>query len=476
MLFAAEIVLSIALLLVKPLIGWQNNWDFIRLSSCNGIWQAADGQALRTAWPVPTSQFLYNEETAVNFCQPSSDLLFTNILKIFVNPGTYIDISALGFIRLLFLFVALAALFFLSRQRNFKLTIVISTFLTICSYPYIAYLNSMYADSTALSFAFLSVLCLLLFLTEPHSRKTSLIWLMFLTIGLGLSKVQYLPMAISILVITVLAAVYFKSKFSLFVALTTMIMLLTLSNMTTTARNMTDATNTANRADTILGAVLPEVINPDAALEKLGLPLACKVAIGSDWYTPGFQDTNPCPDISLVTSTAILKLVPNEPLALLNVFNNGVKLSQPFSPEGRLLWIDGAQDKAVVVSQIAKFLSPLPLIFSTMSSNAWALTIWASIAFVPAVGLIILFIPKVRRKIGILAPSLLITSGILTTYAITTSVFGDGYIEVDKHSSLGIISFPLLISGLVVIILMSIQNRSNHDIELMNFEDNRQVQ
>lgn len=475
MLFVAEIGLSFALLLVKPLIGWQNNWDFIRLSSCSGIWQSADGQALRTAWPVPTSQFLYNEETAVNFCQPSSDLLFTNILKIFVNPGTYIDISALGFIRLLFLFVALAALFFLSRERNFKLTIVISTFLTICSYPYVAYLNSMYADSTALSFALLSVLCLLLFLTEPHSRKTSLIWLMFLTIGLGLSKVQYLPLAISILVITVLFAAVFKSKFSIFVSLTSIIMLLTLSNMTTTARNMTDATNTANRADTILGAVLPEVANPDAALVKLGLPSACKEAIGSDWYTPGFQDTNPCPEISLVTSTAILKLVPSEPLALFNVFSNGVKLSQPFSPEGRLLWIDAEANNAVVLSQIAKIVSPLPLIFNTLSSSAWTITIWVSIAFVPAVGLIVLLIPKVRRKIGILAPSLLISSGILTTYAIATSVFGDGYIEVDKHSSLGIISFPLFISGLIVIIVMSTRRRSNHDNDLITYEDDLQL-
>lgn len=441
--------------LYKPgFIGYANNYDFIRHSSCIGLWSYIPGHAKVSAHATaPSAQLLYDADILVDNCLYSSDNVTSYVLTRFLSVGDIINFNILGSIKILLL---LSLSFLAISFSKSKVVPSIILFSILTEWIYLAYANTLYGEFSVISAFTLVSICSYNLLYEKND-KYPVLQIAIITIAifwLGLSKQQWSYLTFLILTI-VFWLIYHRTTFkkTAFILLCLSIFSISASQIMSKNNLIIEASiNSVNKINTFFYTVLPEAKNKKKALEVLGLPERCNTNIGFSSYHPDQNALTNCPEVQDVSRAKLLKLFIQDPATLfvpLVKFTEEMKL---FYPD--YLGLTTADDThAFEKHKLIKNFS-FSHIISKIDSSVFFIIF--TILFISSflTGLFLLLSPK-KASLELSSYMYLLTIGGLTAgYSIVSSVFGDGYTEAAKHAVLFLGGVYLQIIGLVFSLLL----------------------
>lgn len=330
------------------------------------------------------------------------------------------------------------------------------------------YLNTLYSEF--LAFITLSIfigICWLALLRQRINTGLTLAGLMAL-IFLATSKEQYMLLPLSLLLqfsISNFRATLMKSNIliRLCVAATVVIPILLYSNTVhiTQAYNMwllnrthseidtvyekyfnlSELIGQANKIDTIMEAVLPASNNPEQMLQTLGFSENCKRFIGKNWYTGGYRNYQKfCPEALKISLLQIASALLSQPRTLLRMIMSAARQQHCFIASPHLGQLEGGG--AIITSHdLLKKQGKVQLHSTTTLSMNKALYMLPS-AMWKIIVIMLLILPislvaaltlKRKKQLASACLPLLVT----THYIFFSSILGDGYVDLGRHTVLG---------------------------------------
>jgi len=297
---------------------------------------------------------------------------------------------------------------------------------------------------------------ILLIGTPNKPNKAIIILSIFSLVWLGLSKQQYMPLAsIFSLALATIMFVRWRATTATFIyVMISFLTPLSYNYFNNTDSDVMKGINFANKTDTFLGAVLPEAKDQELALSILGLPKSCLSGIGKTWYSPGFRQNHTCPEIQQTSRARLLPLFILEPATFFVPMYKATRDTRPF--HSRFLgYLEDADDVDSVKYKISKATS-----LSTLVA-ALPIKIYFFIALIAMIsGPVFIFLLIIRCKDNRgddefyrLVFGMIGLGGIVTLYAIASSVFGDGYADIQKHAVAFMIGISFQLGGILVVLI-----------------------
>jgi hypothetical protein len=337
-------------------------------------------------------------------------------------------------------------------QRLFTTLLFFFIFFDITN---LLYFNTLYLEASVLIGLYLAIVGLFLLSTNSlKSSKRILVLLMISLVILGFSKEQYVYLAL-VFGMATSGILIFRKEYWLALVPAVFIVLAPTAyfsmNNAAEIKTISDI-NLANKANTYLGAVLPEATNQSAAVKTLGLPENCIKSIGLHWYAPEFQVNRPCPEIIQVSRLKLIPLFISQPSTLINPIMTMIYKIYPLRIQNLAFYESGSLSNISRLALLEKF-SLSSAIGSFGSQIFVVLTLVGMALFYPLLGLACIY-TLMRKPInavlqGSLASALI--GSFILNYAIVSSVFGDGYTEPQKHAFIAIIGFALILIALIFI-------------------------
>lgn len=423
--------------LYKPgFIGYANNYDFVRHSSCLGLWSYIPDHPKKAGHASsPSAQLLYDGDIAKDSCLRSSDNVSSYILTRFLSVGDIVSFINLSSIKLFFL---LALSFIAILTSTTRLIPSIFLFSILSEGIYLAYANTLYGEFSVISAFTLIIICSYNLLHGNNSKhaKLQIAILIIGIIWLGLSKQQWSYLTLLLICITswlVYHRTLFKKSAFVFLFLS-LASIFTFQLMNKHNFKNETSISSANKINTFFFAVLPEATDKIQALKILDLPEHCHADIGVSWYQPEQNALNNCPEIQKTSRVRLLKLFIQDSATFFIPIKKFTEEMRLFYPDYLGVTIPGDANALKKLNYVTRF-SLSNIIFKIESTVFFATAFILFIGSI-ATGLFLLFMPK-KLSLKFTSTMYLFTAGGMTVgYSILSSVFGDGYFEAAKHSVL----------------------------------------
>ena len=338
-----------------------------------------------------------------------------------------------------------------------RASIVLTFLLVFGDFYNLLYFNTFYLEFSVISGLFLTISMGVWLSISPNKPTASVITIsLIFLIWLAFSKQQYSPMA-SILSLFYAVIIFIRWKMKITYLLVGLSVLFPIVFL---ALNRDDLghmrwVSFANKTDTFLGAVLPESNDKIFTLNKLGLPDSCLQGVGKDWYTPGVQQNHPCPKIEKLSRFVLIKLFIEEPKTFFNPMYKSILKARPFYKNyGKF---ENPDDSKLLKYKIIIETSLITLLASTPLVLYEIIALLSMIFGVVTTILWIVFLHRSNSIIQTSAIAMLSLGGVTTLYSIASSVFGDGYFDIAKHSVGFPIGISFQISGLITILIYKVR-------------------
>jgi hypothetical protein len=365
------------------------------------------------------------------------------------------DVRFIGVLKSLALIGLALAFTFALAERPLWMVANAAVFGIVLADPVVTlWMNTLYTEFSAVLFCYAAIGCLVVIAGIAPDRIGWYLWLAAALVGLGLSRQQhaFLPICLAILVLPV-AWRYRR-------ALGTVVLMLaiTVAIIQTVVIQRAPTLRAANSVDVVLGTLLPASRAPERALATLQLPERCEALIGATWYvTMGESVAARCPEAQRVPAGRLVALLASEPSIAIRALARATPMAQSVSlrylgvEESRRFGMLDTQPSPLARS-LATPIENMPLI----AQAGWLLCLF----LVVVIAAIAWVVDGVRWGTSI-GP--LITAALAGTasYALLTSVFGDGMVEVTRHVHLATVaSLALIIVAMVASILGAWGRRS----------------
>lgn len=455
---AAFIIYTVVRLLLvvlsNPPIAYPNNGDFAREQACYGIWNDSgpgrDSKAVDQGHPL---RFLsYSGEISRSWCAFSSDNVFLKTVSLFYKVGDKIDSRTIGLMKAATLVASVLVCMMLARGNEIRLLIAISFAVIFGDIGYLMYLRTLYSDFTAVASAYLVGIGCLVY-CRTISGKSAVFVAVFMVV-LGMSKHQYLPFAI--LAAAFMAWVAFRKGpgardaliFAAVAVVFPAIFLLTSHQK----NDVNEQSSRSNTFDTVMGALLPASDDKAAALRILKLPESCRDVIGRVWYEGNIQVEMPCREVLNVSRLDMLRLLVRQPETFLIPMRKAMETIHRFDlPDYSWKVCNG---NGVCASLRYRFLSRTSLSYYLDMLKAEGAANMNGGIVLGGLTLAAILVWRKRHGEAIAAAY---ASG-LCLYTIMSSVFGDGYFEIEKHGMGVFVSLGMLLGCLICIAYKAASN------------------
>ncbi|HEY1437755.1 MAG TPA: hypothetical protein VGG82_09675 [Casimicrobiaceae bacterium] len=424
-----------------PLLGYANQFDMRRISACVGLWPDLPPAARLQAHPeAPIARYV-RAERRPDECYWSSELLFVAPVAAILAQGETVELRVIGAIKAATLIVMAFALgAMLRRQPAIALVHGLVFALVLCDPIVTLWLNTLYTEFAAVLFAYASVVLSVAIgmrttaSDSPSSMQVAA--LVMSLIGLGLSRQQHLWLP-AFLVFPLVISLWARARRSALL-LIAVVGAIGFAQAELIGRHPTIAQ--ANNADVVLGAILPASKDEALTAKRLGLPERCLRSVGATWYQPmGEALEATCAEALVMRRRSLAALVATEPATLLRAVLRALPQLQDWqlgylgSVEG--LQYAGSDSVRTVAGALASGISPVP---AKLPLSTFLQMLAASGAIFLA-SAVVCIVGAVSRRCSPLALTLYALTGI-AWYAILTSIFGDGYVEVARHAQLAGVS------------------------------------
>jgi hypothetical protein len=428
-----------------PVLGYPNNFDFLRTSGCVGIWNF-DAQSEAFHSPAPdrvVAQLHYNDERLWQFCNPTAETLYLSALKLWHSVGDTFPIQHLAYAKLAILLLAYAALMWALRSMRLRVFLSACFVLLWWDMSTLLYFQSLYPVFSSLFFSLFVVIALLACRLNAFARSPwASLLLAVLTFMLGFSNQQYFYLAIAL---TTLFLVFNGKSYRLHS--TAMLCAMVVASLCHShlrpaqSQEFYAGIDRVNRTDTIFYGVLMHSSNPEEAAVSLGLRPECAqmAGIGAHAFNHGLKE-NICPEVASISRLKLLNLAAKQPATIARTMLAGLEAYKPvygFFPQ---LYPHHANELAPGMYAS----SPSSLIVS--APRGLYLGMIATMALLAATAFVYAMLPQGRQSLWAHAIWL---GGMLCFYSIFSSVFGDGMVEVERHAAVFLPGFILLWLGTI---------------------------
>lgn len=430
----------------SPIVGYANNYDFVRQEACLGLWQRyANRDKKAPHSEAPVNDLILDRDIQPDLCFASVDNIFAGTVAALHATGDQVDFRGIAIARTVFLLAAVALLLALIKEPWLRTALALVFFLVFGDIAYMSYFNTLYAEFSVVLGTFLAIgLMTTLWQADktPHIRifaaaMGALIWL-------GLTKPQYSPLA-SLFSLCCAALVFYRwgKKQAVAFAVVAVAIPLVFSSLTSGDPDHLSyrrAINLATKTNAILGAILPAASDPHAALINVGLPETCAEGIGKNWFTPGVQEFHPCPALISSSRLSLVPLVWTDPMAFVRPLHHAVHNARPML----LTYLGNLEDERTQDSAWYQFIriTSLSTPLDALPQRAFDTLMYLSFAF-GLVGIMMsaTHLRRVRPLKDPMGANMASTAwfltglgGLTTFYALATSVLGDGFSEIAKHA------------------------------------------
>jgi hypothetical protein len=432
---AAALLRVVPLLLHEPLIALANSYDEVRYTACFDLYPDRPGLSdpTQNSPEAPYSHYAFAANPAP-MCYWSSELLFQGATVAIYHLQHALTgaasfsvrwIGALKFVALLLMWCAFTTAFL---HRDEPLSALANGFLLPLMFADPAdtiYLNTFYAEWTALLCLY-AVLGLIMFYDGLPRTRRAFALLALAAFMLALSKIQHLLLPLACATVVLLIDRLRTRAWSWQGGALLLGALLGLSVQALQLRRDSpaiEAINHYNRADVTFTGLLPHARDPAATAQSLGLTPDCLRFIGkSAWQIGPWPDTE-CPQLANVTRARELALLAREPGLFARLWWHGLTSLDPWLAPG-LGVVEGGD------------FTPLPAPFFTLSRVLSATPEWRLLSLLgPFVACgWLLWGGRWRAQPRMLLFSALAGAVVLVTLTIT--VLGDGLADVPKQGHL----------------------------------------
>lgn len=436
----------------SPIMGYANSYDFLRQSSCVGLWQSYQNKPKIASNPeAPVNAIVFDRDKNSALCMKSSDNFFPYMATLFHSIGERVDFREVSFWKAIFITVSAVALIFYIRNPASRVAVSMAFLLVFGDIANLLYLNTLYLEFTVISGCFLSLSALVLIISTPnYPGKYIIAFSIFSLSWFGLSKQQYMPLAsLFSLALSAIIFLRWRAKSATYILLTISLLLPVIyGQLNKDDSGQMKGINIANKTDTFLGAVLPEANDKESALSNLGLPVSCLSGIGKNWYYPGLPENHPCPELEELSRIRLLKLFVLNPSTFFRPMYKATVEARPFYPTN----LGHLENPAESTSGKYIFLKETSLStwFAKLPPKVYSLVVLISMISGPIFILMLVLRNKVIKNDNEFNRSVIAMiglGGVTTLYAIAASVFGDGYIDVQKHAVAFMIGIAFQVSG-----------------------------
>jgi len=319
------------------------------------------------------------------------------------------------------------------------------------------FLNTWYAEFSALVLTTLFVGIVWMWLFELVSQRRALLWGAVCLALISFNRNQYMFLLPSVALLVAVALILSRPRSTRLAAswaqwalIATACMLPTLAYNAAAKKHMYVETAT-NRVDTVFVALLPASKNPDRMLERLGLPPECMQFMGESLYTrpiPEFETH--CPKSMRLPLLSIAKAVALEPGCLATIIWNIAQHHKGFL-QHHVGHVEGADYVYIDTSDgIRPYHQSINPLIQGLSARAAVLLIYFA-----ALGPVLTTLAAWALKQGRWAFMFLL-NGLLFNYALFSSILGDGYMELERHAILCFNSGALF---LVLLVIFAMQHK-----------------
>ncbi len=426
-----------AVVSAAPVLGYANQFDMGRTSACVGLWPDVVPAARLQAHPEAPIATYVRDERHPQDCYWSSELLFVAPVAALMSVGDKIDLRIIGAVKgSVLVLIALALGVMLQNRPGLALAHAIVFALVVCDPIVTLWMNTLYTEFSALLFAYASVVLVVAIGARPAQAdppaRTQVIALALSLAGLGLSRQQHMWLP-ALLILPLVFGLWVPARRAalLLVAVAAAVAVVQAEHLSPQSSILE-----ANSADVVLGAILPASRDETLTASRLGLPERCLASVGANWYvTMGEQLRSTCPEALATPRGRVVALIATEPVTLLRAALRAVPQLQDWSLgylgsiAGRRFGGGGATREigGALATSIAPVVAQIPLLaFMQMLAAAGAVFLGSGVACVAAV---------LSRRSAPLALTLYALTGV-AWYAVMSSVFGDGYVEVPRHAHL----------------------------------------
>lgn len=427
------------------LLGYPNNFDFVRTSGCVGIWNFDDRSEFFHS-PAPdrvAATLTYNDERVWQFCNPTTESLYLSTLKLWHRVGDSFPLQQLGYAKLAIVLAVFSWLLFAITSMQLRLFLAFSFVLLLWDLSSLMYFHSLYPVFTSLFFSLFFAVSLMAcrFDAFTHTRSSGLL-VAGMAFMLGFSNQQYMFLGI------VLAALFVLMNGRRYPAQSAAVLcgivvagLCQLYLRPVESKDFYAGIDRVNRTDTIFYGVLMHSSNPQEAATLVGLRPECAqhAGVNAHVFNHGLK-INTCPEVAQVSRLKLLNLAARQPGTIAKTMLGGLNEYQHvygFIPH---VFPHHARDLA-------------PALFATSPSSliveapqpAYHAGI-AATALIAIAAFVFSLTPRGKNSIWACA---IWIGGLLCFYSIFSSVFGDGMLEVERHAAVFLTGLVMLWTGLM---------------------------
>ena len=447
------------LCLAHPIAGYANNYDFLRQSSCMGVWQVYEDREKTSPHPDrPINALVYDGDRRSGLCMVSSDNLFPWMAGHLSKKAAHFGLTRVGVLKAA---VALAVMIGVLAQpisSSLRLSLAVVTTLIYSDFSLMLFLNTLYLDWSLLIFIVASIgLAVAAYCRRTRPDAAFLIFFILSLAWFCFARQQYWPFSI-VIGMTAALAVFLRWRDwrrALVLCVGTLLIQVAYLDVQLHISEHTQNIDKANRVDTFLSATLPAAHDPVAAMAIAGLPQHCASAIGKDWYTPGFQQEKPCPEVYSLSRLRLFKLFAYDPNMLIAPMMHALSISRP----ALLQYVGHFEKPADEAGRRYRWLNATSM--STLVADLpygpyRALIILSCLAGPLALGLTLYRGVRLRERGGdALGGALLLAGlgGLLGFYGLFSSVYGDGFGDMPRHAIGLLLGIDLQIGAVVLLLV-----------------------
>lgn len=434
----------------EPLLGYANQYDMIRSSACIGFYPDLPEARRYAATPEAPLPVYRTGSRRPDICYLSSEIFLdtaaATVSRWASGDSQALPLRAVGYVKLALLAIA-ALLIAWALHRNPGAAIFHGLVVAfIVGDPVVTlWMNTLYTEFAAIWGLYVAVAALATLALTERGRYVMAALLALALVALAFSREQFALLP-PVLVVVAWPWLWYRSRHlavaSLGVAIVSAMVSFGLVPRADDVRKV-------NRTDTYLGLLVPASVNPEGALQRLGLPAHCAAMIGVNWYAQGGEDAREtCPEVFRVSSVAFLAFARDEPRVLARAMARVMPSLQQVSPSyfGAV-----AGERGVRLEAFPPYLlSPLHVAFVHLPQVVFVVLLACGLMVGPValVGALAWGRPsRAEHGTGLLVAMLL---GLVMGYAFATTVFGDGLAESARHFLPGSLALAAACGGALV--------------------------
>lgn len=445
-----------------PMRGYANNYDFVRVSAWFDLW------ALPPA-DEPTFDPLAQHHRAPLRCYrrdatltsparyPTTELgvvwlalRVNDAWRALTGPNDCeLDLRVLGMLRAVLLLGAGCGVTWAFFRRSARAGIGSAAIVAgVLADPAVTLLfNTLYSDFSTILFTYLACALIVHALAFARFDAAIAVLLGATLLALAGTKTQYAGLSLVLVVVLALGALVPRHRSgrarALVVAVGAACAVAGLQAQRHALRGdgYMWAMSMATGTDVFLGAVVPLHEDPDRALQILGLPASCRPYVGRTWYDEGMQPP-PCPEVGSVSRARLVRLLLDDPMLGFRLAGRALPLLQPMivraygQVEGRDLAQADAHWWTVSVSAL------------TESLPTWLYAGLVALSMLAAAVATVIVARDTDDGTGrgeLLLPLVIVVAAAVEAYAFASSLVGDGFIDLGRHSLTGQLALAALV-------------------------------